>query len=50
MASKSKYSISSKKNKVATSEVGAPTTYKYGGGSGSKGRKNMKPEPIVDKR
>jgi hypothetical protein len=38
----------SKKNKVATSEVGAPTTYSYGK-SGSKGRANMTPTKATDK-
>jgi hypothetical protein len=38
----------SKKNKVATSEVGAPTTYSYGK-SGGKGRANMTPTKATDK-
>lgn len=45
---KGKLKRSKRKNTVATSEVGAPTTNRYGGG-GSKGRKNVRPEPIVNK-
>ena len=39
---------SNKKNKVATSEVGAPTTNSYGK-SGSSGRNNMSPTRATDK-
>jgi hypothetical protein len=37
-----KVSMKSKKNKIGTSEHGAPTVYKYKGGKGS-GRANMAP-------